>query len=215
MGGATASGTFTDSRDGQTYKWVKIGTQTWMAQSLNYKVDSSWCPDKDPTYCSAGYGRLYQWAAAMNLDTSYNNKHWQGSDSLKHQGICPSGWHIPTDSEWGVLIAYVGIDSAGIKLKSISGWKDTAGNSAGNGTDKYSFNVLPSGTNGSTCFEDAKGNWSCGYRTINIESIFLSASECKNDTEEVYNRWFGYGSTNSERGTMFKGHGLSVRCIQN
>ena len=75
---SVVAGIMTDERDGQTYKTVKIGTQTWMAENLNYaytgvpyKVDGntsdsiSWCYDNDPANC-AKYGRLYTWAAAMD-----------------------------------------------------------------------------------------------------------------------------------------------------
>jgi len=142
------SGTFTDKRDGQKYRYVKIGTQTWMAQNLNYKVDSSWCYGNIDSNC-AKYGRLYQWAAAMAIDTSYSHNLWQGADSASHQGVCPSGWRVPTDAEWGTLIAYVGSDSARIKLSEKNTWaswsSSTGDISAYQGTDAYGFTVLAAG----------------------------------------------------------------------
>ena len=54
----------TDERDGQTYKIVKIGDQTWMAENLNYKTESSFCYNDSTEYCET-YGRLYTWAAAV------------------------------------------------------------------------------------------------------------------------------------------------------
>ena len=120
-------GTLTDSRDGQTYRTVKIGDQVWMAENLNFETDSSYCYNDSAEYC-AKYGRLYEWSAAMDA--------------------CPSGWHLPDTAEWRVLLAAVGGDSiAGMKLKSTSGW-----NSDGNGTDDFGFTVLPAGGWGSKNF---------------------------------------------------------------
>ncbi len=122
-----AEGSFTDSRDGKTYKTVKIGDQVWMAENLNFETDSSYCYNDSAEYC-AKYGRLYEWSAAMDA--------------------CPSGWHLPDTAEWRMLLAAVGGDSiAGMKLKSTSGW-----NSDGNGTDDFGFTVLPAGGWGSKNF---------------------------------------------------------------
>jgi uncharacterized protein (TIGR02145 family) len=135
-----AEGSFTDSRDGQTYRTVKIGDQVWMAENLNFETDSSYCYNDSAEYC-AKYGRLYEWSAAMDA--------------------CPSGWHLPDTAEWRMLLAAVGGDSiAGMKLKSTSGW-----NSDGNGTDDFGFTVLPAGGWDNKMFEgEAAGFWSSvGY----------------------------------------------------
>jgi uncharacterized protein (TIGR02145 family) len=102
-------------------KSVVIGTQTWMAENLNYNTASgSKCIMDDPANCEK-YGRLYDWATALT--------------------VCPSGWHLPSDAEWTVLTDYVGgEETAGTKLKARSGWSDD-----GNGTDAYGFSALPGG----------------------------------------------------------------------
>jgi len=139
--GNSASGnakTFVDKRDGTTYKKVRIGTQTWMAENLNYDNGAgSVCYDYDDERC-ATYGRLYTWAAAMDIGVQYNYSLWDESD-VNHQGVCPAGWHLPNKDEWAQLIDFVG-DSAGTKLKSSEGWIND-----GNGTDDFGFSALPGG----------------------------------------------------------------------
>jgi len=117
--------TFTDERDGKVYKIVKIGSQTWMAQNLNYAAKGSKCYDNKAENC-AKYGRLYSWDAAMKA--------------------CPAGFHVPSFAEWDTLQEFVGDEGfeAGRKLKSTIGWDDWKGKS-GNGTDEYGFSALPGG----------------------------------------------------------------------
>jgi uncharacterized protein (TIGR02145 family) len=113
-------GTFTDPRDGKTYKTVTIGKQVWMAENLNYEVSGSKCYDNNSANAQK-YGRLYNWETAKRA--------------------CPSGWHLPSDAEWTTLTDFVGGSStAGTKLKSANGW-----NSNGNGTDEFGFSALPGG----------------------------------------------------------------------
>jgi len=135
------------SYQGKTYKTVKIGNQVWMAENLNYNVKGSKCYNNQESYCDK-YGKLYDWATAMGIDAKYNKEEWGGSD-VKHQGICPSGWHIPSKNDWEELINYVEnenecSDCAGKYLKAKSGWDDYEGKS-GNGLDTYGFSALPGG----------------------------------------------------------------------
>jgi len=117
--------TFTDERDNQSYVYVVIGEQTWMAENLNYNANGSICDDNN----CATYGRLYDWETAKKA--------------------CPVGWHLPTSTEWNVLLKYVDPDLVsnnysivgGKKLRATSGWDN------GNGTDDYGFAALP-GTDG-------------------------------------------------------------------
>jgi uncharacterized protein (TIGR02145 family) len=116
-----------DERDGQPYKIVKIGTQTWMAENLNYNpgtTGNSVCYDNCTTY-----GRLYSWYTATT--------------------VCPSSWHLPSNAEWDVLVETVGGSStAGIKLKAKSGWDIMCGrsdDSSCGGEDTYGFSALPGG----------------------------------------------------------------------
>ena len=143
----------TDTRDGQTYKTVTIGTQTWLAENLNYKTDNSYCYDDKASNCSK-YGRLYTWAAAITA--------------------CPTGWHLPTKAEFETLITAVGGRSiAGTKLKSTSGWTNS-----GNGADASSFSALPAGYRGSGGSYIKEGYYanfwsSTGYNSDNAYFMYL------------------------------------------
>jgi uncharacterized protein (TIGR02145 family) len=128
---------FTDHRDGKTYKTVKIGEQTWLAENLNFECEGSKCYCNNPSNADK-YGRLYDWETAMK--------------------ICPEGWHLPSKSEYEVLDKIIGGKKvAGTKLKAASGW-----NSDGNGTDDYGFSALPGGLGNSSggfgCVGN-RGNW--------------------------------------------------------
>ncbi len=132
-------GWLTDPRDGHIYRTVAMGSQTWLGQDLNYKSDSSWCYHDSESYCPV-YGRLYKWTAAMAIGQTFDTSRWGGSD-VGHQGVCPSGWHIPSDAEWHTLTAVI-LDSAtaAAKLKSATGWGGST-----SGTDAYGFHLLPGG----------------------------------------------------------------------
>ncbi|GBU25115.1 hypothetical protein R83H12_01754 [Fibrobacteria bacterium R8-3-H12] len=122
------SGTFTDSRDSKVYKWVKIGTQTWMAENLNYNAGGSRCYNDDPANCDK-YGRMYNLVTAIEA--------------------CPSGWHLPTKDEWDALTEAVGGSSTATRyLKATSGWFDCGPVGSGSShicEDKYGFAALPGG----------------------------------------------------------------------
>lgn len=149
-------GTMTDERDGKVYRTVKIGDQVWMAENLNYS-DSittpslkgrSWCYDNELKNCDVS-GRLYTWVAAIDsvkLATDADNPLNCGYEMTCKlpetvQGICPSGWHLPSKKEWNTLITAAGGETkAGKALKSTNGWNDD-----GNGTDAYGFSAIPVG----------------------------------------------------------------------
>ena len=117
---AKTYGEITDDRDGQKYKTIIIGDQTWMAENLNYETTDSYCYGDNSKNCNV-YGRLYTWDAAMSA--------------------CPDGWYLPTSAEMYTLFTTVGgVATAGKVLRSTTGWNDS-----GNGTDAFGFSVLPGG----------------------------------------------------------------------
>ena len=214
--GSTYDGTtgiLTDLRDGKTYRAVVIApaesgySQVWMAENLNYKTDNSWCYDDESDNC-AKYGRLYTWAAAMDSvgEWSTNGKGCgygetcsvasAGSATLV-RGICPKGWHLPSNDEFNALIMAVG-DHAGVKLKSTSGWIRN-----GTGMDMYSFSALPAGN------REVGG----GYDKEGSYAIFWSSTEIDRKYSGVMRLYYNnvYISQNSIDN---KQYGFSVRCIK-
>ncbi len=205
-------GTLTDNRDGQTYKTVKIGDQIWMAENLNYAYlqptasldSSSFCYNDSAEYC-AKYGRLYTWAAAMDsVGTWSTNGKGCGNGktclpTYPVRGVCPEGWHLPTQEEFETLINAVGGQSkAGKMLRFTSGW-----NSNGNGTDAYGFSALSVG-------------WRYEYGSYygNGEEVDFWSSTEYNNISAIY-RYLHYDDENL-LGENFgsKRDGFSVRCLK-
>ena len=219
------TGTLTDSRDGQTYRTVKIGGQVWMAQNLNYAYtgvpfdngyytsdSTSWCYDNDPANC-AKYGRLYTWAAAMDSvgEWSTSGKGCgygencsvasAGSATLV-RGVCPKGWHLPSNDEWKALFAAVeGSSTAGAMLKSATGWR-SSGKDSGNGIDTFGFSALPAGIRYSLG----------GYNSEGYGAYFWSSTEDDSDDAYVMNLY--YSGAGAGLGGFSKYYGYSVRCVK-
>jgi len=193
VAGETAFGTFTDTRDGQTYKTVKIGKQTWMAQNLNYMTESgSWCYDNNADNCKQ-YGRLYDWNTAKTA--------------------CPAGWKLPSRNDWDIFGWATGgerkpdndgmIDwyGAGKKLKARSGWNNIKDRSDGNGTDDFGFSALPGG------YRRSNGDFNgAGYY-----GSWWTASE--NSGGIAYNGGMGYDNDDVHEYYDGKSNGYSVRCV--
>ena len=203
-------GELTDDRDGQTYKTVKIGDQWWMAENLNFETENSWCGGGSGMRegdCSV-YGRLYTWAAAV--DSIYLAEQGlicgygvEPCDLVaKVCGICPKGWHLPSEVEFESLIEIVGgQSSAGEMLKSASGWNENFGEN-GNGIDAYGFSALPSG------FRSDHGSFIYEGRTASFHSFFDWSVYLAKHMSMDYN----------DRGSKVLGHNksyaYSVRCVK-
>jgi uncharacterized protein (TIGR02145 family) len=136
----------------ETYQTVVIGEQTWFQRNLNYTVVKGLnrCYNDNPANCKK-YGRLYNWATAMALPDSCTMSLCASQVSENHKGICPSGWHLPSNNDWNVLMKTVNPNcpddkvcaGAGTKLKSINGWNSYSG--IPSGTDDFGFSALPGG----------------------------------------------------------------------
>jgi len=206
-GSQPCPGTPTVIYEGKTYNTVQIGTQCWLKENLNVgtRIDGSqiqdptngikekYCYDNQESNCDI-YGGLYQW-----------NEMMQGSTTPGAQGICPSGWHIPTDAEWTILTTYLGGEGiAGGKMKS------TGTIEAGTGlwyspntgaTNESGFTGVPAGTNHIFTFSyvGSFGHLCC-------------SSEYNSDL--AWYRRLRYGGSNVNRDVIYKSDGSSVRCLR-
>jgi len=200
---------FVDPRDNQEYATIQIGTQCWMAENMNIGtmisgsnnqtdngIIEKYCYDNDTSKCSV-YGGLYQWDEMMQYVTTPGVK-----------GICPDGWHLPTDAEYCTLTQFIdptvscgdlgwsGTD-VGIKMKSTTGWFG-----GGNGTNTSGFTALPGGY----CNSDG------GFYNLTYYMYFWSSTEYSSNFP-----WYRYLYYNNA--TVFRSHynkerGFSVRCVK-
>ena len=157
-------GTLTDSRDGQTYKTVKIGNQTWMAENLNYAYlqptdsldSSSFCYNDSLKYCEK-YGRLYFWSAVMDSAATWS-ENGKGcgygvvcTPTFPVRGVCPAGWHIPNRDElYELVLAVGGENDAGDALNASSTLYEQ---------NPYGFSFLPSGRKRIVWFDKDDGEY--------------------------------------------------------
>ena len=215
-------GTLIDSRDGQKYKTVKIGDRWWLAKNLNYAADSSYCYNDEPDSCAI-YGRLYPWTVAMQLDTIYNKLNVTYTETIKgaHQGICPDGWHIPSEEEWNEMIDYAdshnGNEGASASLRAKYSWIPDEEYEI-KYIDRFGFAGL------------AMRESDCGYHTgyndniycgIGNEAFFWTSTELtdyRNSSEHAL-YFFLHGLENggfrtSDWGEFTKRAALSVRCVK-
>ena len=192
-----------DSRDGRQYRTVGIGTQTWLAENLDYSDSAttpalsgaSWCADNDTTNC-AKYGRLYTWGVAMDSATTGCGD-GKSCSASRPRGICPEGWHLPDSTEWSVLIDAVGgKDDAARWLKSGQGtnWEYW-------GNDFLGFAMLP-------------GKWRTASGSFRN---FYAAAWSSSETEATKAHFIQFKSDSYAVQPLAdrKASGMSVRCVKN
>ena len=201
---------FFDSRDGNYYQTVQIGDQCWFAEDLRYECDNyypnaeSWstthCADQGGDYD----GLVYQWAAAMD-----------GSTEEGAQGLCPDGWHIPTDEEWKMLEGAVDStydypdsewDKTGFRGDDVNdrlkdpeeGWCDSTP------CGQSGFNALPAG------YRSLGGSTS----DVGIHAIWWSSNRTGLNLNEAFRRNIYSGLSGVGRSGFSQSYGYSVRCLR-
>jgi len=199
------TGNNTVSCGGKTYKTIKINSQVWMAENLNYVVAGSKCggddrklKDENTSNCDT-YGRLYNWATAMDLDASCNYSSCALKVGAKHRGICPESWHLPNNDDWDKLVNYVessnGCTNCVAKYLKTSDW---------GGEDKYSFSALPGG------FGYLDGD----FYNVGYYGGWWSASENNSDNAYYLGMSYDYDGGSVSYDLYYKYYLRSVRCVK-
>ena len=191
---------FTDSRDGETYRTVKIGNQVWMVDNLRFKTEESYAPGNDEMNI-AKYGRLYTWTAALGIPADFSEQSPAKDMEMYHnirqdnyQGIAPDGWHIPSYKEWEQLLENLPKNSNGDELRSECFWGNP-------GEDSFGFFALPAGyrfDNGAFCHFGKRARFWCKDEYGKSNAYRLSITNNSVDIEGVY-----------------RSDALSVRCVKN
>ena len=206
----------TDSRDVQTYTTIQIGTQCWMSENLNIgtRTDGAnnqtnngeiekYCYNNEEDSCLI-YGGLYQWDEMMQYVAT----------GAGVQGVCPDGWHLPTDEEWKQMEMALGMSQSEANNTNWRGtdeggkMKETGyahWNFPNNGvTNSSGFTALPGGyrlsSNGSFHALGSSGNW---------------WSSTQHSGADTWLRNLSYSSVMVRRSYYSKTTGYSVRCLKN
>jgi uncharacterized protein (TIGR02145 family) len=195
--------------DGNSYKTVKIGNQTWMAENLKTTkfndgtsipnvtdatqwselTTAAWCNYNNSDSLGKIYGKLYNWFAVS--PTTNGNKN-----------VCPTGWHIPSDVEWAVLTDYLGGQTvAGGKMKEVGTTNWNSPNA--DATNDSGFTGLPGGSRNYYGDYDIIGNYAGFWWSSTENATGLAWFRILHDSSGVAYRFY-----------RSKKDGLSVRCLR-
>jgi uncharacterized protein (TIGR02145 family) len=212
-------GTLTDERDGQTYRTVVIGTQNWMAENLHYAGDNAseelvtnmagedLCPSGDEECCEKT-GYIYSWTAAMNISPMYQTRVVATIPiDAVHQGICPEGWHMPTQEEWDILFDYVkstyGEDEQITALKSFETWI------------WYDKEHIPSNKTGFSAIANGEYPYNYSFDWMGGNTSFFSATYNNPQTTSHNEEDFKYNELERGIAPQSHDHKAYVRCVEN
>jgi uncharacterized protein (TIGR02145 family) len=210
---------FTDLRNGKTYNTVQIGTKCWMKENLNIgilvnaandqtnnAIIEKYCQNNNEGNCNI-YGGLYQWNEMMNYTSSSN------SNPSGRQGICPAGWHIPSDAEWCQMDTY--LDATVIcSLTGMLG-TDIGGKLKETGTAHWSLpNVGATNSSGFTALPG--GNRANGgfFLDLTYGGAFWQSTEDPMHAGNSWHRSLTCINAQELRGWSNKLIGYSCRCVK-
>jgi uncharacterized protein (TIGR02145 family) len=216
--------------DGNTYESVAIGNQIWMAENLRVthyadgapiqlvEDQSAWdsLSTEGMAYCwytndpSMGdiYGALYTWGAAMNGAASSD------ADPSGVQGVCPDGWHIPSDAEWTELEMYLGMSQDEADISGDFRGTDEAEKMKETGTAHWLTNTEATNLSGLTALPGGSRHYADkDFVNIGFDAYFWTSSEF--DSIDAMHRFLIAVYPQVNRARDYKGSGFSVRCVQN
>jgi len=208
---ALTYGSMTDQQ-GNVYKTIVIGTQEWMAENLKTSIyrngdaitnvtnyiqwnglsTGAWCYFDNEDQYECPYGKLYNWYAVTDA-----------------RNICPTGWHVPSDTEWSLLINHLDPDANGG-----SNFSNTAGGkmkSAGtpywippnqNASNESGFSGTPSS------FRYDAGD----FGLVGYFAFWWSATD--QNLSNAYNRYLDFANGSANRSLYNKAHGFAARCVR-
>lgn len=200
--------------DGNVYPIIFIGDQIWMGENLRTTKDAAGntitrnCYNNDVANCNI-YGGLYEWTTIMNGAAS------SVANPSGVQGICPDGWHVPSEAEWAQLISFIGGTNIANKLKSCRQVNSPLGgecttsehprwNSHGthHGTDDFNFSALPNGIylGGASYEVGAQGSWWTATEYSGSSARYRAMSNSNGNAQSLYDS---------------KTFGLGLRCVKN
>ncbi|TVR72305.1 MAG: hypothetical protein EA408_07240 [Marinilabiliales bacterium] len=198
-GDAGLYGTFTDTTDGTVYRTLRLGDQYWMVENINRgeMIDGStdqqdngviekYCYDNNTVLCDK-YGGLYQWGEAMQYSTQESSR-----------GVCPPGWHIPSDSEWKILELFLGMTREDVDDIL---WRGSAGSQ-----------IQPEGDTGFEALRGGNRFITGSYNRIGNTGYFWTSTEDKDG--HAWRRGISINEEGIYRSINDKSFGFSVRCIR-
>ena len=211
--------------DGNVYNTVLIGNQVWMRENLrttkyangttiplgttsSYDVAYRYYPNGDSANVS-DYGYLYNWAAVMKGASSSN------ANPSGVQGICPDGWHVPSDAEWTELTNYVSSQSQYVCGSSTSNIAKALASETGWNSSTHNCDVgnNPIANNATGFSARPAGYYYGNYNSFGHLAYFWSATQ--DPSNDAYNRSLYYNGAYVDRNHDGKPNGYSVRCIRN
>ena len=201
-----------DSRDNQVYATIQIGTQCWMAENLNIgtmingsvqqtnnSTIEKYCYDNSTVNCET-YGGLYYWDEMMEYSTTPGT-----------QGICPPGWHMPTNEEWKTMEMQLGMTQA---QADATGYRGTDEGGKLKETGTIHWNSPNTGATNSSGFTSIPGGFHYpggNFGSIGIGSYFWDSSSIGADASR---RSIGFDSQQIYQSFISKQYGLNIRCLK-